>query len=214
MGAYCILDESVGWMRERIEEMAEHGSNRMGKGKGKGRATPQSFDHEQDHLQDRWSGWRRGAVHWEDGAIAGMLMGAGVGFASESTSTALLEITLHLHLFRTYRQAPEADEAQDALPRQLFIRSLLIGSIMGGVTSMLQVAQAKVGRLKDEQERESAREQVRLGLETQSETADVDRRAQPSEPLRSATPADAGDDLNQSTGSGSSWTSWIPGFGK
>lgn len=37
--------------------------------KGKGRA-----------VEGKKEGWRKGQVRWEDGAVAGMIMGAGVGF--------------------------------------------------------------------------------------------------------------------------------------
>lgn len=40
-----------------------------GQGKGKGRA-----------VEAKKEGWREGEVRWEDGAVAGMIMGAGVGF--------------------------------------------------------------------------------------------------------------------------------------
>lgn len=43
-----------------------------GQGKGKGRA-----------VEAKKEGWREGEVKWEDGAVAGMIMGAGVGFVCE-----------------------------------------------------------------------------------------------------------------------------------
>ncbi|WWD17464.1 hypothetical protein CI109_101905 [Kwoniella shandongensis] len=107
---YFLVDESVGWTRERL----------FGP---KGDVAPQLDDEdEEEEGIYRKTGWRKGQVMWEDGAAAGGLLGLVVGTA--------------------YR-----------LPRPLFIRSVLMGTILGGTTSAMQIAQAHIGKLRDEQER-------------------------------------------------------------
>jgi hypothetical protein len=84
VAAYCILDDSAGWLREQLGWAADtHQVVRD--------TSVPVHDHRRrlseirDVEGDRWSGWRQGPVHWEDGAFAGLLMGAGVGFACELT---------------------------------------------------------------------------------------------------------------------------------
>nr|XP_019010777.1 uncharacterized protein I206_04080 [Kwoniella pini CBS 10737]OCF49558.1 hypothetical protein I206_04080 [Kwoniella pini CBS 10737] len=88
---YVLLDESIGFIRERLVGVKERIS------------------------------WRNGGVAWEDGALSGGIMGLGVG--------------------TIYR-----------LPRPLFIRSIIMGTILGALTSTMQVAQAHIGRLRQEEE--------------------------------------------------------------
>ncbi|GFZ44130.1 hypothetical protein JCM24511_01851 [Saitozyma sp. JCM 24511] len=117
--AYVLLDESVGWTREQIFGAAQSSASTSIP------APPAVPDvTEAEAGPSRRVGWREGPVRWEDGAIAGGVMGAVVGTA--------------------YR-----------LPRPLFFRAVLIGSIMGGATSGLQIAQDHVRKLKEKDERVS-----------------------------------------------------------
>jgi hypothetical protein len=61
-----------------------------------------------------------------------------------------------------------ADEV-DRLPRTLFVRSMIIGTVLGGITSALQVVQAKIGRLREEEMRRAKaaeKEEAVLGRPT------------------------------------------------
>lgn len=69
-------------------------------------------------------GWRKGEVKWEDGGVAGGLMGLVVGTAYK-------------------------------LPRPLFIRSLVMGIVLGSLTSGMQTVQARIGRMREEEERKA-----------------------------------------------------------
>ncbi|RSH81585.1 hypothetical protein EHS25_006207 [Saitozyma podzolica] len=117
--AYVLLDESVGWTREQVFGAAQSSASTSIPAPP---AVPDATDAEPG--SSRRIGWREGPVRWEDGAIAGGVMGAVVGTA--------------------YR-----------LPRPLFFRAVLIGSIMGGATSGLQIAQDHVRKLKEKDERVS-----------------------------------------------------------
>ena len=50
----------------------------------------------------------------------------------------------------------------DRLPRSLFVRTLIIGTTLGGLTSAMQVAQAKIGRLEEEEIRKAKAEEARI----------------------------------------------------
>ncbi len=63
----------------------------------------------------------------------------------------------------------------DRLPRPLFMRSMIIGTVLGGITSALQVVQAKVGKLREEEARRAKVEE--------EEQASVDRQIQEGESL-------------------------------
>nr|ODN82550.1 hypothetical protein L203_05359 [Cryptococcus depauperatus CBS 7841] len=98
-GAYVLLDESVGWTRERL----------FGYAKPTGKSLGEKVS------------WKRGGVQWEDGAIAGGVMGLAVG--------------------TTYN-----------LPRPLFIRSFLMGVVLGSITSCMQIAQSHIGRKRQQEQ--------------------------------------------------------------
>ncbi|OCF36696.1 hypothetical protein I317_03003 [Kwoniella heveanensis CBS 569] len=115
--AYVLLDESIGWSREHLFGYTPPPQSV---------STLEADDGEEGSSKKR-VGWRRGPVQWEDGALAGGIMGFVVGM--------------------TYR-----------LPRQLFIRSVLMGLILGGSTSALQIAQDRVRQLKEEEDRRRAAE--------------------------------------------------------
>jgi hypothetical protein len=94
-----------------------------------------------------------------------------------------------------------------------------MGTLLGGSTSALQVAQAKVGRLRDEQAREEA---AALPLiDATASDVSVDRPVKSSLPLHTV-PVDESmptaetidalaPTLDSATGSGASWFSWLPG---
>lgn len=93
-----------------------------------------------------------------------------------------------------------------------------MGALLGGSTSALQVAQAKVGRLRDEQLRSEAA--LVTPLTTGTEPLDVDRPVERSLPMGTVTVDETSSDVTpiapvgKGTGNGSSWYSWIPGMGK
>ena len=60
--AYCLLDESVGWVRERVFSLDGPV------------VAPPNAEHEGGRIS-----WRTGPIQWEDGAVAGTILGAGVG---------------------------------------------------------------------------------------------------------------------------------------
>ncbi|KAK4689927.1 hypothetical protein P7C73_g190, partial [Tremellales sp. Uapishka_1] len=115
---YVVTDEAVGWARERVFPHLEQMEQKMLRVEG----------------MPKREGWRKGPVHWEDGAVAGSLMGMVVGIA--------------------YR-----------LPNPLMLRALVMGTILGSLTSTLQIAQAGIGKMRVEQElqereKEGARDSV------------------------------------------------------
>ncbi|WVR07206.1 hypothetical protein IAU60_004247 [Kwoniella sp. DSM 27419] len=118
--AYVLLDEGIGYAREQM--FGPSGPAPSLTENSLPPAREFSYDEfAEEDLEDgrgRRVGWRKGGVKWEDGALAGGLMGLGVG--------------------SVYR-----------LPRQLFIRSVLMGFILGGSTSALQIAQAHIGKLRE-----------------------------------------------------------------
>ncbi|WVQ99251.1 hypothetical protein IAU59_006383 [Kwoniella sp. CBS 9459] len=120
--AYVLLDESIGWSREHLFGYTPptHTS-----GPTPGALLDAGADDEDGEGIKKRVGWRRGPVQWEDGALAGGIMGFVVGMS--------------------YR-----------LPRQLFIRSVLMGLILGGSTSALQIAQDRVRELKEAEDRRNA----------------------------------------------------------
>jgi len=74
---YVLVDESVGWAREEY----------IG---SRGAVVAQPVLEEEDIGDDeglprRRASWRKGGPEWEDGALAGGLLGAGVGTACESS---------------------------------------------------------------------------------------------------------------------------------
>ncbi|WWC70392.1 uncharacterized protein I206_104342 [Kwoniella pini CBS 10737] len=107
---YVLLDESIGFIRERLVGV-----------KGQNDPTPGGRGLLEDSEKKERISWRNGGVAWEDGALSGGIMGLGVG--------------------TIYR-----------LPRPLFIRSIIMGTILGALTSTMQVAQAHIGRLRQEEE--------------------------------------------------------------
>ncbi|WWC61680.1 uncharacterized protein I303_104265 [Kwoniella dejecticola CBS 10117] len=107
---YVLLDESIGFIRESIVGV-----------KGEADPTPGGRGLLEDSEKKQRVSWRKGGVAWEDGALAGAIMGVGVG--------------------SIYR-----------LPRPLFIRSTIMGTLLGALTSTMQVAQAHIGRLRQEEE--------------------------------------------------------------
>ncbi|WRT66184.1 uncharacterized protein IL334_003137 [Kwoniella shivajii] len=122
---YVLLDESIGSIRESI-----FGPRGVIDPTPGGRALLESKsinEAEGGEGENRRVGWRKGGVMWEDGSLAGGLMGLGVG--------------------TIYR-----------LPRQLFIRSIMMGTILGGLTSAMQIAQAHIGKLREEEEAKSTPE--------------------------------------------------------
>ena len=72
---YVLLDESVGWAREDYFGVKEESPE----------ARVDEVDME-DGTRRKKVSWRRGGVEWEDGAVAGGLLGAGVGTACEFCS--------------------------------------------------------------------------------------------------------------------------------
>lgn len=72
---FVLLDEGAGWTRERVMGVDTAWMDR----KGKGKAVDQNSPVDVGSAEARRRGWRRGPVHWEDGAVAGMVMGATVG---------------------------------------------------------------------------------------------------------------------------------------
>ncbi|WVQ67864.1 uncharacterized protein L199_006069 [Kwoniella botswanensis] len=114
---YVLLDESIGYIRESI----------FGP-KGVQDPTPGGRGLLEDREKKERASWRKGGVGWEDGGIAGGLMGLGVGVG--------------------YR-----------LPRPLFIRSIIMGTLLGALTSTMQVAQAHIGKMREEEELKVARTQ-------------------------------------------------------
>ncbi|KAI9639575.1 uncharacterized protein MKK02DRAFT_39895 [Dioszegia hungarica] len=194
---FVLLDEGAGWVRERVVGVEAAGTLDR---KGKGRAVDSTSDGgetlrmEEEKLIRGRKGWRKGAVHWEDGAVAGMVMGAGVGLLY-------------------------------TLPRPLFIRALVMGTLLGGATSGLQAAQDYVGRLRVEQALHEPRSATALPPPEQTAggtgaTGDVrvDRPAQVGEKM-GGVPVDEtrpvpGQAAAAASGGGSSWYSWIPGLGK
>ncbi|OWZ59203.1 hypothetical protein J010_00101 [Cryptococcus neoformans] len=108
---FVLVDESVGWAREQvfgpageIQDVAQSGP--------------------EGSAMKRKAGWRKGEVKWEDGGVAGGLMGLVVGTAYK-------------------------------LPRPLFIRSLIMGIALGSLTSGMQTVQARIGRMREEEERKA-----------------------------------------------------------
>lgn len=72
------MDESVGWAREQmfgpageIQDAVTQDGDAFGLGQGEGSQVK------------RKAGWRKGEVKWEDGGVAGGLMGLVVGTACE-----------------------------------------------------------------------------------------------------------------------------------
>lgn len=125
------MDESVGWAREQvfgpageIQDVAQSGPERS--------------------AMKRKAGWRKGEVKWEDGGVAGGLMGLVVGTACEYIYPSIFlahyqYLTMHI----------------DKLPRPLFIRSLIMGIALGSLTSGMQTMQARIGRMREEEERKA-----------------------------------------------------------
>ncbi|WVW83699.1 hypothetical protein I302_105720 [Kwoniella bestiolae CBS 10118] len=107
---YVLLDESIGYLRECMTGP-----------RGVQDPTPGGRGLLEDRERKERVSWRRGGSAWEDGGIAGGLMGLGVGVG--------------------YR-----------LPRPLFIRSILMGTLLGALTSTMQIAQAHIGKLRQEEE--------------------------------------------------------------
>jgi hypothetical protein len=68
--AYVLLDESVGCTREQITGAATTTS-----------PAPASLSGVEEHDRPGRVGWRSGPVRWEDGSVAGGIMGAVVGAA-------------------------------------------------------------------------------------------------------------------------------------
>lgn len=73
-----LVDESVGWAREQvfgpageIQDAVTQDGDAFGLGQGEGSQVK------------RKAGWRKGEVKWEDGGVAGGLMGLVVGTACE-----------------------------------------------------------------------------------------------------------------------------------
>lgn len=113
------MDESVGWAREQVLGPAgeiQSAVTQDGDAFGLGQ--------EDGSQVKRKAGWRKGEVKWEDGGVAGGLMGLVVGTAYK-------------------------------LPRPLFIRSVIMGIALGSLTSGMQTAQARIGRLREEEERKA-----------------------------------------------------------
>ncbi|KIR67162.1 hypothetical protein I314_02375 [Cryptococcus bacillisporus CA1873] len=116
---FVLVDESVGWAREQvfgpageIQGAVAQDGDAFGLGQGEGSQVK------------RKAGWRKGEVKWEDGGVAGGLMGLVVGTAYK-------------------------------LPRPLFIRSVIMGIALGSLTSGMQTVQARIGRLREEEERKA-----------------------------------------------------------
>lgn len=209
---FVLLDEGAGWVRERVVGVETAGTLDR---KGKGRAMESTAEGgeivrtEEEKLIRGRRGWRKGAVHWEDGAVAGMVMGAGVGL---------------LCTFLSFRGVVGSD-VEDTLPRPLFIRALVMGTLLGGATSGLQAAQDYVGRLRVEQALNEPKSDTALPPPEQEKTADgsvargevrVDRPAQVGEKMGGVPVDETRPDPGQAaaSGGGSSWYSWIPGLGK
>jgi hypothetical protein len=113
----------------------------------------------------------------------------------------------------------------DTLPRPLFIRALVMGTLLGGATSGLQAAQDYVGRLRVEQALHEPKSDTSLPPPEQEKTAGgsiargdvrVDRPAQVGEKMGGVPVDETRPDPGQAaaSGGGSSWYSWIPGIGK
>ncbi|KIR27147.1 hypothetical protein I309_03857 [Cryptococcus deuterogattii LA55] len=76
---FVLVDESVGWAREQvfgpageIQNAVTQDGDAFGLGQGEGSQVK------------RKAGWRKGEVKWEDGGVAGGLMGLVVGTASQA----------------------------------------------------------------------------------------------------------------------------------
>lgn len=219
---FVLLDEGAGWTRERIMGEDTTWMDR----KGKGRAV--ESDTTREHvgrleveaggrtIVAGRKGWRSGPVHWEDGAVAGMVMGASVG---------LLCMSIIL-------EEGEIADVIDTLPRPLFIRALVMGTLLGGATSGLQTAQDYVGRLRAAQEESLPRSATSLPPIQQSgvpssvlpisgpggEHGLVDRELRKGEkrigvPIDETAAIEENVDVNKEATT-SSWYSWIPGFSK
>lgn len=65
MTLYVGLDEGMGWLRERILDPTLTGDDKR---------TPPNPSRR---------GWRKGPVHWEDGAVAGAVLATIVGLVCE-----------------------------------------------------------------------------------------------------------------------------------
>jgi hypothetical protein len=113
----------------------------------------------------------------------------------------VLSVRFHLHL--------KNELIKDRLPRPLFMRSIGIGTIMGGTTSALQTVQAKIGEMRTANE-VSTHKAV-------GEMADTGIALPVEEEIVPVTVGEAADvELPQvvSESKGSSWSSlwsWIPG---
>ncbi|WVF71636.1 hypothetical protein IAT40_006444 [Kwoniella sp. CBS 6097] len=130
--AYVLLDESIGWTREQLFgytlPLPPPSASPQAHSHSQIPVSPSSgvdVDESESEGRKKRVGWRKGGVQWEDGALAGGIMGFVVGLS--------------------YR-----------LPRQLFVRSVFMGLILGGSTSALQIAQDRVRELKEEEDRRTA----------------------------------------------------------
>jgi hypothetical protein len=87
-------------------------------------------------------------LEWLDGGVAGTILGSVISIFSMSS----------LHTCpRTY-QPPFADR----FPAPLFARTVLLGTTFGALEGCLRIAQDKIGRLKEEEERQRTEEEARV----------------------------------------------------
>lgn len=148
-------------------------------------------------------GWRKGGVWWGDGLVAGGLLGVGVGALCTSAPVDHHQTASNVKL---------TDENADRLPRPLFVRSAVIGMIMGATTSGLQTVQAKIGQMREQQE------QAATTPMADAAAVEISRPLSKESTMPITSPEVSADSelpqIPQPTTPGSGWSrlwSWIPG---
>lgn len=92
-------------------------------------------------------------LEWLDGGIAGSILGGVISIFSKYSHP----------IFRPGK-ADERLSPTDRFPAPLFARTVLLGTTFGALEGCLRIAQDKIGRLKEEDERRRLEEEVKEGV--------------------------------------------------